>query len=217
MSKENLDTLEDLRTAIVNVDINETKKLTEKALRTGVPPSDIIKMILSTGLNEVGSKYEQGEYFLSELMMSALAARAILDVVKPYIDSTNAKPLATIAIGTVEGDVHDIGKNLALMLAEGAGFRVYDLGTNVSPKVFMEKVREINPDILGLSGLLSASAPSIKETIELCRKSLDDRLKIIVGGGSVNKKVAIEYGADDYTDDAVKGVEIMKSWAKQDE
>lgn len=198
---------------ILNFDIEKSRELTRQALQQGISPNEIITQGLLPGLNEIGNDYERGVFFLSELLLAGEAAKAVLEETKPYFRNERHRTTARLLIGTVEGDLHDIGKNLVSVLAESSGFEVLDLGVDVTPKSFVEKIKTHKPDVVALSSLLSISVPKFKETIDqISDADLRERVKIILGGRSASEKVCREYGADGYAEDAVLGVRLMSRW-----
>lgn len=189
------------------------RELVSKALDRKVPLLDIIEKGLREGLEEVGRRYEAGKYFLSELLFAALLMDEALKVLEPHLEKVSIKKRGTIVLGTVKGDIHDIGKNIFKMFAQASGFNVYDLGIDVDAQKFIEKVVETNAEILGLSALLTTTRNEMKVVIDaLVRKGIRNRVKVIIGGNAVDKNFAEEIGADAAAKDAVDGVEICKKW-----
>lgn len=191
----------------MNLNSEELKNTIESALRSNTPPQEIISQGFSKGMEIVGEKYENGEYFLSELIIAGVTMNEGLELIKPLLKGKNIKSRGKIAIGTVEGDLHDIGKNIVITMLESSGFEVHDLGVDVPPERFVEKVKELKPDILGMSALLSVTIDKVRETIEaLIKNSLRDDLRILIGGRCLDEKLANEMGADAYGNDAWDGV-----------
>ncbi len=189
------------------------RELVSKALDHKVPLLDIIEKGLREGLEEVGRRYGAGKYFLSELLFAALLMDEALKVLEPHFEKVSTKKRGTIVLGTVKGDIHDIGKNVFKMFAQASGFDVYDLGVDVDAQKFIEKVVETNAEILGLSALLTTTRNEMKVVIDaLVRKGIRNRVKVIIGGNAVDKNFAEEIGADAAAKDAVDGVEICKKW-----
>lgn len=186
--------------------------LVRQALEDGTPPLRIIQEGLAKGMAEVGVRFKAGDYFLPEVMVSAKTMAAAVTILEPLLGGeSRQEPLGKIVIGTVAGDVHDIGKNIVAMMWRGAGFAVTDLGVNVSADRFVEAIREQGPDILGLCALLSTTMPAQKRTIEaIVAAGLRDRVKIMVGGAPVQPKWAEQIGADGYAPDAVSAVDKAK-------
>ncbi len=195
-------------------DLNEEKALrtTKEALEAGEDPVEILESCRN-GITIVGDRFERGEYFLSELVMAAEIFKEAMELVRPKLEKVVAKPLGKIVIGTVKGDIHDIGKNIAIALLEAAGFEVHDLGVNTPPEKFVDAIKEVNPEIVGMSCLLTLSIESMRKTVEaIGEANLREGVKVIIGGGRVDE-VAYEYVvADAYTDNAVGGVTICKKW-----
>jgi 5-methyltetrahydrofolate--homocysteine methyltransferase len=183
----------------------------ERDLHEGVPPLEILNTGLIPGMERVGQKFRAAEIYIPEVLMAARAMHAGLDLLRPKIAETGAKPGGKIVIGTVKGDLHDIGKNLVAMMFEGLGFQVIDMGVDVPTEKFEEAIKAHQPDILGLSALLTTTMLEMKNTIQLLKKRgvLDD-VKIIVGGAPVTQEFADEIGADAYGKDAVSGAEKAK-------
>jgi 5-methyltetrahydrofolate--homocysteine methyltransferase len=180
-------------------------------LNEGVPPLEILNTGLIPGMERVGQKFRAAEIYIPEVLMAARAMHAGLDILRPKIAETGAKPAGKIVIGTVKGDLHDIGKNLVAMMFEGLGFQVIDMGVDVPTEKFEEAIKTHEPDILGLSSLLTTTMLEMKNTIQLLKKRgvLDD-VKTIVGGAPVTREFADEIGADAYGKDAVSGAEEAK-------
>jgi methylmalonyl-CoA mutase cobalamin-binding domain/chain len=199
--------------AIGDFDIDKARQMTEKALGMKIPAYQIVMEGVSPGLRDVGERYERGDYFLSELLLASETAKSVLQILKPHFDTEKTQKAGKLLIGTVEGDMHDIGKNLVATLAEASGVEVHDLGVDISPKTFAQKTRELQPQVLGMSSLLSTTVPKFKETVEaLGREALRDKVKVIIGGVSATQKVADEYGVDGYAVDAVAGAKKISEW-----
>jgi 5-methyltetrahydrofolate--homocysteine methyltransferase len=183
----------------------------ERDLNEGVPPLEILNTGLIPGMERVGQKFRAAEIYIPEVLMAARAMHAGLDILRPKIAETGAKPAGKIVIGTVKGDLHDIGKNLVSMMFEGLGFQVIDMGVDVPTEKFEEAIKTHEPDILGLSSLLTTTMLEMKNTIQLLKKRgvLDD-VKTIVGGAPMTQEFADEIGADAYGKDAVSGAEEAK-------
>jgi methylmalonyl-CoA mutase cobalamin-binding domain/chain len=193
---------------IAELNIRDAEKDVEVALEKGVDPRKIIEEGLSEGLKVVGERYEKGEYFLSELIMSAEVANTIMKKIEPKLISKSKEGvIGKVIIGTVQGDLHDIGKNLTASLLKAVGFEVYDLGVDVSPENFVEAVKKYRPNIVGMSALLTVCIPMYKKTIKALEEAgLRKKLKILIGGGAASEKVAREVGADSYAENAWDGV-----------
>jgi len=204
----NLDGLYD---AIVNGDAPATRDLTEQALGEGVDALALVERHMSPAMSEVGRRFEVGDYFVPELLLSARAMKACLELARPVLAAAGAEPAGRVAIGTVEGDLHDIGKNLVGAMLEGAGFEVVDLGVNVKPEVFVEVVRDKNISLLCMSALLTTTMLAMKRVIEaLDQAGLRDSVKILVGGAPVTPQFASEIGADGSGVNAVEAVAMTR-------
>ena len=188
--------------------------LASKALAGGVGPLEVVDGGLSAGLRSVGEKFGRGEMFLPDMMMAVEAMKEGMKVVQPELDrmKTSVKSLGTVLIGTVFGDIHDIGKSIVATMLEMNGFKVVDLGVNVPAVSFVQKVKEVEPDVLGLSALLATTMREQKEVIEAVKKEgLRDRVKIIVGGAPVSEHWAREIGADGYGANAEMAVRLVRN------
>ncbi len=205
--------LKELKNAVLNYDVEGAVEAAKKVLKEGVDPIMAIEEGLASGIREVGDKYGAGEVFLTELMMAAEAMKAAVEVLKPEIlkRGSSLKTLGKVLIGTVEGDIHDIGKNLVATMLMVNGFEVIDLGADVPVEVFVQKVKELKPNILGMSALLTTTMPKQKEVIEKLREEgLRDKVKVLVGGAPVTEEWAREIGADGYAPNAIEAVKVAK-------
>jgi len=195
--------------SLVDMDIAHSQELTAAAIEAGVPADEILEKALIPGMQVVGEQFEAGEIFLPELLMSGEAMKAALSLLKPLLtERTSARGSAgRVAIGTVQGDIHDIGKNIVLMMLEGNGWEVTDLGVDVSPEDFCTAVRDNDFQVLGLSALLTMTMPAQARTIEALRAAgLRDRVKVAIGGAVCTQAFADEIGADCYAADAAEAV-----------
>ncbi|HEY65132.1 MAG TPA: cobalamin-binding protein [Caldilineae bacterium] len=201
-----------LTEAVIKGNAPQAKELTEKALEAGVSPGTILQEGLIPGMAEVGRRFEAREYYVPELLIAARAMHAALDVLRPLLtESEEVQPLGRVVIGTVRGDLHDIGKNLVTMMLEGSGFEVKDLGIDVAPEKFVEAIKEGNYDILAMSALLTTTMPSMKATIDaLTEAGLRDKVKIMIGGAPITQEYADQIGADGYGEDANQAVRVAK-------
>ncbi len=198
--------------AILIGDDDKVKVLTLEEINKGERAGEIMREGLIAGMTKVGEQMEAEEMFIPEVLMSARAMSAGVEVLKPHLKTEDAAVRGKVVIGTVEGDLHDIGKNLVKMLIEGAGFEVIDLGTNVEKDRFIKAVQENNADILGMSALLTTTMPSMQVIIEALKKAgIRDQVKIIVGGAPVTEEYAQEIGADAYGPDAGSAVRVINS------
>ncbi|HEV8449950.1 MAG TPA: corrinoid protein [Gaiellales bacterium] len=188
------------------------KDLTNEGLAMGMDPETLLYDALIPSLEEVGARFERGDFFVPEMLIAARAMQGALDILRPLLAETGAKPIGTFVMGTVKGDVHDIGKNLVNIMLEGAGFTVYDLGVNVAPEKFVEQVQEHEPDIVGFSAFLTTTMPMFKANINALEKSgLRDRVIVMVGGAPVTQEYADAVGADGYAADASTAVRLAKT------
>ena len=192
--------------SLVKLDSEGLKESVQKALDNKISPEQIINQGFGKGMEIVGEKYEEGEYFRSELIMAGVTMNDGMDLVKPLLKSIDTQSLGRVIIGTVEGDLHDIGKNIVITMLESSGFEVHDLGVDVPPKKFVEKMKELKPNILAMSALLSVTMDKVKETIDSIKKEKMEMVKILVGGRCLDEKIAEEMGADAYGSDAWNGV-----------
>ncbi|MFZ7119951.1 MAG: cobalamin B12-binding domain-containing protein [Eubacteriaceae bacterium] len=165
------------------------------------------------GMAIVGDRFEKGEYFVGDLIFGGELITEIIDIIKPLISGTSNKTMGKIVIGTVKGDLHDIGKNIFRLMSEAEGFEVYDIGIDQSVESFIEIIKETKPDILGMSGVLTLALNSMKNTVDAIKESgLKEDMKIIIGGNPVNKEACEHIGADAFTSNAVEGISICKEW-----
>ena len=203
--------LRDISEALMQGDAQKVKDLTERKLSEGTPPLEILNNALIAGMTEVGRKFKALEIYVPEVLVSARAMSWGVEALKPAWKGKDAKPLGTVVIGSVKGDVHDIGKNLVVMMMEGAGFKVIDLGISIPVEKFIEAIKEHKPDIVGMSALLTTTMGEFKKNVETLKATgLRDKVKIMVGGAPVNEKYALDAGADAYGADAIEAVEKAK-------
>jgi len=204
--------LEELVDAILRLDESTALKLAREWLEVGGDPLLLLEAVRRAA-QAIGERYERGELFVADLVMAGEILKEVSELVRPLLRGGGGKPVGRLVIGTVQGDIHDIGKNIVVALAEAAGFEVIDLGVDVPPEKFVEAVRRYEPDVVGLSGLLSVSIESMKLTVKALEEAgLRGRVKVIIGGGRVDEE-AIKYtGADAWADSAAAGVKIMLSW-----
>ena len=185
--------------------------LTQKGLELGMDPLDILFDGLIPALEEVGRLFEEGTFFVPEMLVAAQAMQGAMAILRPLIAETDAKPIGKFVMGTVKGDIHDIGKNLCNVMLEGAGFEVTDLGVNVNEEVFVEAVKEIQPDAVGMSAFLTTTMPMFIPTIEALKEAgLRDDLLIFVGGAPVTQEYCNHVGADGYAPNASVLVRVLK-------
>jgi 5-methyltetrahydrofolate--homocysteine methyltransferase len=203
--------LKRLHDAVVSGDATSARKLTEEALGQGIDPLQLVNESLVPAMDEVGRRFESNEYFVPELLISARAMKACLELIRPLLIARGDKPIGRVAIGTVRGDLHDIGKNLVASLLEGGGFEVIDLGVNVAPEKFIATIKEKNATIVAMSALLTTTMPAMKTTIDALKQAgVRDKVKVLIGGAPITQKYAEEIGADGYSENAVGAVALAK-------
>jgi len=206
-----MEDLKKLYDAIVDGDAKTSKAIAVKAMAEKVDPKMLLDEHMIPAMNEVGRRFETNEYFVPELLIAARAMKQALEVIKPALIATGAKPVGRVAIGTVKGDLHDIGKNLVSAMLEGGGFEIIDLGVDVSPDKFVGAVKEKNANLIALSALLTTTMPSMKTTIEQLEEAgVRDSVKVMIGGAPVTQKYADEIGADGYSDNASGAVTLAR-------
>jgi len=200
-----------LAKAIDEGDREKTLQITNEAISAGANPQDIIVHGLQAGMGVVGEKFSNGEYFLPDMLMAARAMKAALEILRPSLEETGIPTIGKVVIGTVEGDMHDIGKNVVATFLSGNGFEVFDLGLNVPVTKFVEEVNEKKPDILGMSSLLTTTMPVMGKVIKTLEEAgLRTNVKVIVGGAPVTQDYANFIGADAYAHDGGKAVPVCR-------
>jgi len=205
------DTLQAIKDAVVNRQRNEIEGLVETAIEEGIDPKTIIDDGLIAAMDVVGQQFSDSDIFVPEMLVSALTMKLGLEKVKPLLKSEATEPKGTIMMGTVKGDIHDIGKNIVLMMLEGAGFEVVDLGVDLTVEKLVERIEAIGPDLLSLSALLTTSMPEMERVIqELGTRSFRDKMKVMVGGAPVSASFAEKIGADGYAADAAEAVKLAR-------
>jgi len=203
--------LKELYEAVVSGNAKATQAITQQALADGVDPLKLVNEYMVPAMDEVGRRFEANEYFVPELLISARAMKASLELIRPILTARGDKPVGRVAIGTVKGDLHDIGKNLVGSLLEGGGFEVIDLGVNVSPEKFIATVNEKQANIIAMSALLTTTMPSMKTTIDALKQAgVREKVKVLIGGAPITQKYADEIGADGYSENAVGAVALAK-------
>jgi 5-methyltetrahydrofolate--homocysteine methyltransferase len=191
--------------------IDEDKELSQQALDQGASPRDIIDKGLLAGMDVVGKRFKAGDMFIPEVLLCARCMHGAMDILRPLLSEADAAGVGIYLIGTVEGDLHDIGKNLVSMMLQGAGFEVIDLGTNITPQQFVDAVTEHKPTILGLSALLTTTMPKMEETINALKEAgLRDQVKIMAGGAPVTQAFVEDIGADAYGANAASASDKAK-------
>jgi len=209
----NMDNLKRIEEAVVNGKIDEVKKLTRQALDEKIPPSDILNKGLIKGLEIVGSLYECQKIFVPELLMAGMAMKEALALLKPTLEKSDIPPAGKMVIGTVKGDVHDIGKNIVSMIFTGSGFQVTDLGIDVSAQKYVETVEKEQPDILALSCLYTPTRLAMIDVIKLLQeKNLRNKVKVIIGGAPIDQNFSDMIGADGYAPDPPSAVKKVMAW-----
>lgn len=202
--------LEALAQAIINGKADDAKTLTESALAEGTSAGDILNNGLVAGMSVVGARFKNNEFYVPEVLIAARAMKAAMELLRPQLASSGVEPKGRVAIGTVRGDLHDIGKNLVAMMLEGAGFQIHDLGVDVKPEAFVEAAKG-GSDVLALSALLTTTMPAMSETIKaLEAEGIRKDVAVMIGGAPVTQNYADEIGADGYAPDAASAVDIAR-------
>ena len=203
--------LQKLYDAILEGDAKTAVAVTKEALAENVDPLVLVTKHMVPAMDEVGRRFECEDYFVPELLISARAMKGALELIRPLLAAQGAEPLGRVAIGTVKGDLHDIGKNLVASMLEGGGFEVMDLGADVSPDRFVEAVKEKGANVVCLSALLTVTMPAMKTTIEALRSAgVREQVKVLVGGAPVTPQYATEIGADGYGENAISAVSLAR-------
>lgn len=203
---------ESLSQSVISGREDQVKEQVQSMIDAGVNPLEIINQGLIAGMDVVGARFKNGEMFVPEVIMAARCMAVGIDLVKPLISDADIPSKGKVVLGTVKGDLHDIGKNLVGMMLEGNGFQVIDIGVDVASEKFIEAVKEYNPDILGMSALLTTTMLRMKETIDLLKEEgVRDKVKVIIGGAPISQGFADEIGADGYAPDAVSAVDVCKA------
>ena len=206
------DIMNRIKTAVIDRKRDEIENLVNEAVAEGIPAGTVVNEALIAAMDVVGRRFSSGEIFVPEMLVSALTMKMGLEILKPLLVGSAATSRGTILMGTVRGDLHDIGKNIVIMMLEGAGFKVVDLGVDATVEKVVAKVEEIKPDIVGLSALLTTTMPEMQNVIrELESRGLREKVKVIVGGAPVDAKFAEKIGADGYGQDAAEAVELARS------
>lgn len=199
--------------SVLSFESETVVRATKQAMEAGISPLKIIEKGLAKGLNEVGARFQSGEFFLFELISAANAAKAGMELLKPLLQKSEGKTkLGTVIIGTVKGDLHDLGKNIVAAMLEASGFEVYDLGVDVPTETFIEKTKELHPEILGMSALLTPTMEEMGKVVEgLKEEGLRNKVKVIVGGSSMTEEFARKIGSDAWGADAADAVNKAKA------
>jgi 5-methyltetrahydrofolate--homocysteine methyltransferase len=208
------DILERIASNLYEGEDEEVAELVQRALDRGLEPAEILQGGLIAGMDEVGRDFKAGDLFVPEVLIAARAMHAGMNILRPLLAESDAPTAGKYVIGTVKGDLHDIGKNLVRMMLEGAGFEAIDLGTDVEPRAFVDAVREHRPRLLGMSALLTTTMVQMKATIEaLVEAGVRDSVKVMIGGAPVTEAFAREIGADAYAPDAASAVDVARELA----
>ena len=204
--------LEKIKEALIAGKAEEVKKLTEEAIGENVPVKEVLENGLIGGMNVIGTRFKANEIYIPEVLIAARAMHAGMAILEPLLAKAGIEPVGNVIVGTVKGDLHDIGKNLVVMMLKGAGFNVVDMGIDISPEKFVEEASKENSQIVGLSALLTTTMPSMKSTIEALKKA-GCKVKTMIGGAPVTEEYAKEIGADGYAPDAASAVGKAKELA----
>ncbi|MBN1249796.1 MAG: corrinoid protein [Anaerolineae bacterium] len=203
--------LEAIREGIMDGDMHLVEEQVSAALDEGVPAETLLNEGLIKAMGEVGRLFEEGEYFVPEMLIAARAMKAGLAILKPKLIDADVKPIGKVAAGTVKGDLHDIGKNLVCMMLEGAGFEILDLGTDVAPEQFVDAVKSQGAQVIAMSALLTTTMPNMKNTVDaLVEAGIRDDVHVMIGGAPVTQAYADEIGADGYAPDASRAATLAR-------
>lgn len=206
-----MEDLKKLYDAILTGNFKAAKEITQQALAAGADPQAMVQQYMIPAMDEVGRRYEANEYFVPELLISARAMKASLEFIRPLLTASGAQPAGRVVIGTVKGDLHDIGKNLVAAMLEGAGFEVIDLGVDVPPEKFIAALTEKKAGLVAMSALLTTTMNSMKTTVEAIRAAgVRNNVKIMIGGAPVTEKYSEEIGADGYSSNANGAVALAR-------
>jgi 5-methyltetrahydrofolate--homocysteine methyltransferase len=203
--------LKQLHDAVLSGDAKTAKSVTEQALAAKVEPLKLVQEYMIPAMSEVGRRFECNEYFVPELLLSARAMKGALELIKPLLAASGTQPVGRVAIGTVKGDLHDIGKNLVAAMLEGGGYEIIDLGVNVTPEQFVAAVKEKGANIVAMSALLTTTMPSMRTTVDALKTAgVRNQVKILVGGAPITQRYAEEIGADGFAESAAGAVNLAK-------
>jgi 5-methyltetrahydrofolate--homocysteine methyltransferase len=207
-------TLEEISKAIIELDIDAMPELCKKAVMGGIPAYEVVVSGMAKGMNVVGEKYEAGEYYLAELIMAGETMKEGMKILEPHLKKGAARSAGKCVIGTVKGDLHDIGKNVFVTLLKAQNYDVIDLGVDVSPSMFAKTVKEHKPNLVAMSALLTTTMGEMENVVlELKRQGLRDDIKVIIGGAPLTQRYAEKIGADAAAHDAVEGIRIISHWS----
>ena len=205
---------EKLFDAILNGDAKGAAVITNQLIEAGSAPMELVSDCMIPAMDEVGNRFECEEYFVPELLLAGRAMKGALQIIRPLLAASGAQPVGRVVIGTVKGDLHDIGKNLVASMLEGGGFEVHDLGADVAPEKFIEAIRANNANIVALSALLTVTMPAMRTVIDALRAAgVRDQVRVMVGGAPVTRQFADEIGADGFSDSAASAVALARSFA----
>jgi 5-methyltetrahydrofolate--homocysteine methyltransferase len=203
--------LKEISTAVIEGKLGDMQDLTDDALDEGLSAEEILNKGLMPGMDYVGVEFKAGNMFVPEVLRSAKAMQTSMDTLRPLLAQAGVKTVGKVLLGTVKGDLHDIGKNLVGMMCEGAGFEVKDIGKDVAPEQFVDAVKEFGPDVVGMSALLTTTMRSMESTIKVLEEAgLRDKVKIIIGGAPVTQTFAEQIGADGYASNAASAADLAK-------
>jgi 5-methyltetrahydrofolate--homocysteine methyltransferase len=203
--------LEQISTTVIEGDLGEIVDLTEDALDADLSAEEILNQGLMPGMDHVGVEFKAGNMFVPEVLRSAKTMQMSMDIIRPLLAETGVKTVGKVLLGTVKGDLHDIGKNLVGMMCEGAGFEVKDIGKDVEPQGFVDAVKEFEPNVVGMSALLTTTMRTMESTIKVLEEAgLRDQVKIMIGGAPVTQAFADQIGADGYASNAASAAELAK-------
>jgi 5-methyltetrahydrofolate--homocysteine methyltransferase len=207
--------LKALADAVISGNQNKAVELTKQALAEKTPPEQVLQQGLVAGMDVVGQKFKCNEFYVPEVLIAARAMKMAMEVLQPVLAASGVKPLATAVLGTVKGDLHDIGKNLVVMMLRGAGFNVVDLGVDVEPAKFVQAAKDNNASVIGLSALLTTTMPMMESVVAEAKKAGIAGTKIMIGGAPVTQDYATKIGADGYAPDAASAVDVARKLVKK--
>jgi len=203
--------LEEISTAVIEGNLDAIEDLTEDALDEDLSAEEILNKGLTPGMDHVGVEFKAGNMFVPEVLRSAKTMQGSMNILRPLLAETGVKTVGKVLLGTVKGDLHDIGKNLVGMMCEGAGFEINDLGRDVAPEQFVEAVKQYEPDVVGMSALLTTTMRAMESTVKVLEEAgLRDKVKIIIGGAPVTQAFADQIGADGYASNAASAADLAK-------
>ena len=203
--------LEQMSEGIIKGKAKEVKELVEKAVKENIPVADILNKGLLAGMSTIGERFKKNEVYVPEVLIAARAMKSGMEILKPLLAKAGVKPVGTVVMGTVKGDLHDIGKNLVCMMLEGAGFKVVDAGINVEPDKMVQLARENNANVIGASALLTTTMTNMKTVVEAVKAGgLAGKVKVMIGGAPVTQAFADEIGADGYASDAASAADVAR-------